>query len=306
MGLLSVLSSFLTQNGGSENGAGSGLGGILQSLLGSWANPGCWGASSYQASDFDREKKFLSDELAKGFNYPNDLAIWQMVLQQYTIVRDQKLRHMPNLNNACSKQRTQAMIDLTQAQLTRFNDWLNIDPYNKFSVDQWGENYSIPKLISFKMMPSNDPPTQPPYYPPTNPPTQPPYYPPTNPPTNPPTTEPPYYPPTTEPPYYPPTTQPNNPPTSTVDPNKVTYTTTINPDGSQTRIFYKGGVYWRTQTIPASSLGTSNLTGDPIDINGQIGDWTFGVNNGSNQNMMLALGGVGVLGVIYMMTKKKS
>ncbi|PZR19473.1 MAG: hypothetical protein DI535_31080 [Citrobacter freundii] len=154
------------------------------------------------------------------------------------------------------------MIDLTEAQVQKFGEWFNLDQQNYITITQWGDVYNVARIVSYKMMPSNSTPTNPPYNPPTQTPTNPPTQTPNN------------------PPYVPPTT-----------------TNTSSNYGTQ------GPDYEAPSTV---STGTANLgSSDPITISGQLGDWSFGVNNGQNQNQMLIIGCIGLVGLVLLMAKKK-
>lgn len=316
MGVIDILTG--GSDSGNSSGGSTGSGGLSAFAnsvfpgLGNWLNNflggiRCLGNQSMTNATYD-EWLGYAKTVVEGVAQNYDISWVQGELNQWAYQIHMWMNvDLPKLNNPCSKDICNKCIQLLGDTRNKIFAVYNTTDGHWITIH--GVNVMTRTLLSRKpetiitTVPTNQPPTNPTQTPPTTGgtvPTNPPYYPPTTePPYYPPTTEPPYYPPTTEPPYYPPTTQP----TDNVDPNKVTYTTTVDADGSQTRIFYKGGIYWRTQVIPASSLGTSNLTGNPIDINGQIGDWTFGASNNQNQNMYLIGGAVG-LGALFLILNK--
>ncbi|PZR19494.1 MAG: hypothetical protein DI535_31065 [Citrobacter freundii] len=158
------------------------------------------------------------------------------------------------------------MIDLTEAQVQKFGEWFNLDQQNYITITQWGDTYNVARIVSYKMMPSNGNPTNPPYNPPTNPPTNPPYIPSTS-------------------------------------GNTSTNYGTQGPDYEPEYTTQNTGT---TTTGTVGTIGTTNFgSSDPINIGGQIGGWTFGVNNGQNQNQMLIIGGIGLVGLVLLMAEKK-
>ncbi|SHK63377.1 hypothetical protein [Epilithonimonas mollis] len=191
---------------------------------------------------------------------------------------------MPKLVNPCSKELQGKLIELAKA--TRQAVWgvYNLGPTYQKNIN--GYTVTCTRLLSRKqgVSPSTT----------TNSPTNPPYNPPvTNPPTNPPVN-------TNTGNTGSGTTQPDITPTTGVGWETVE---TENGDGTKTLTQFNNGVFVKQVTVPSSLA--SSLTGDPIDINGNIGGWTFGVSNGQNNQMMYILGGLGALAAIFMLTNKK-
>jgi len=330
MGVIDILTG--GSNSGGSSGSTTGSGGLSSFAnmvfpgLGNWLNNflggiRCIGNQSMTNATYDEwlgYAKTVVEGVAQNYEISwvqGELNQWAYQIHMWMNV------DLPKLQNPCSKDICNKCIQLLGDTRNKIFAVYNTTDGHWITIH--GVNVMTRTLLSRKpetvitTVPTTQPPTNPTQTPPTNPPTtqppynppttQPPYYPPTTePPYYPPATEPPYYPPTTEPPYNPPTTQPPYyPPTTTTDPNQIDQTRVTNLDGSVTITWYKGGVYWKTQTVPGpKSVGTTNLTGgNPIDIGGQIGDWTFGASNNQNQNMYLIGGAVG-LGALFLILNK--
>jgi len=300
-----------------------GAGSILQSILGFLS---CIGGSAFDQNQYNIRKQSCESFLNTIANNPNDIPQVQWMVNQLRYLEDvNRFDDLPKLSNSCSKQWCQKIIDLTVATKTQIVDRYN---YNGASVRNInGKNVLVENITSYKGDLPTPPVTYPPVtnppvtYPPTTPPvtTTPTTYPPvTYPPTDPPVTYPPVtYPDTTTPPvYYPPVTYPDTtgyPPvtntgTSGSSSNGLTRTQTTHPDGSITIYLWNpDGTLYKTTNIPAPSGGggsmTSSLDGN-IDINGNVGDWNFGLNNNKDQTLYIA-GGLGLLGLIAYMVKSK-
>lgn len=306
-----------------------GLGGILNNIL---AGLSCLGSQAFKKEDYEIRVNECAQIVNSVVANPSNLEMvkGQFNHLMYVIFRDQIT--LSRLSSSCSRQWCDKTIQYCKRVEESIEPFYTYTHYTKTYNDVNVGQFSVQEyhITGYKGGLENNTPPPPPSYPPvTYPPTTPPVtttptsYPPvTYPPTTPPVVTPPVnYPPVTYPdttPYYPPVTYPDtttppvyNPPVTGNTSNSsggITRTQTVHSDGSMTIYLWNpDGTLFKTTNIPAPNVGsssmTSNLDGN-IDINGNIGDWNFGLNNNKDQTLYIA-GGLGLLGLIAFMAKSK-